>query len=215
MRKDRHAKRKFHSKSLTLVLAISLAFVLVVSCSVGATLAWLTHTSETVTNTFTYGDINITLTETESADADINPEDDANSLENTYKMIPGSAITKDPTVTVKAGSEKCWLFIKVETDNNPGNYLDYTIDDRIWEELDAMYPGVYCYKGTELDQLLTEDKTYNILTDNKVTVKSTVTKEQMTAIGENYPTLTFTAYAIQKAHFDTAEDAWDEISTNP
>ena len=76
----------------------ALAVVLVLCCAVGGTLAWLTQKTDAVVNTFTVGDINITLTETERE----------------YKMVPGNTIDKDPIVTVQAGSEACWLFMKVE-----------------------------------------------------------------------------------------------------
>ena len=79
-------------------LALVLALTLLVAGVVGGTLAWLTDQTAEVKNTFTVGDINIGLTET-TAD---------------YKMIPGNTIAKDPTVTVKANSEACWLFVKVE-----------------------------------------------------------------------------------------------------
>ena len=55
-----------------------LMFVLVLSFTIGGTLAWLTDTTEPVTNTFTYGDINITLAETTEV----------------YKMVPGNSISK-------------------------------------------------------------------------------------------------------------------------
>ena len=93
-------------------LTILIAVVLVVACAVGGTLAWLTAQSDVVTNTFTAGDINITLNETTG---------------NTYKMIPGNKIAKDPKVTVAAGSEDCWLFVKVNTENNVDAYLKYAI----------------------------------------------------------------------------------------
>lgn len=214
MRKDRYNKRKFHSKSLTLVLAISLAFVLVISCSVGATLAWLKDTTDPVVNTFTYGDINITLTET-----DTDPETEGNQY--SYKMVPGNTIAKDPKVTVLANSETCWLFVKIVESENFDDFMTYTIADG-WTALDETnHPGVY-YREVASSN---EDKPFYVLsggTDShgSVIVKGDVTKEQLNALDSdssniNYPTLTFTAYAIQKAHFDTAEAAWDEISTNP
>ena len=85
-------------KSLALLLAIAIVVVGVVA----GTLAWLTDKTAPVTNTFTTSDIDIDLTETEAE----------------YKMIPGWSIDKDPTVTVKAGSEACYLFVKlVKSDN--------------------------------------------------------------------------------------------------
>ena len=61
----------------------------------------------------------------------------------------------------------------------------------------------------------TTDTDYAVLKDNQVTVKDTVTKPMMDAITkgtDTNPTLTFTAYAIQKAGFTTVADAWTEVS---
>ena len=113
----------------------ALAVVLVLCCAVGGTLAWLTQKTDAVVNTFTVGDINITLTETERE----------------YKMVPGNTIDKDPTVTVQAGSEACWLFVKVEGTNwshfpdaNGTAKVSYSVagGTNDWKALDN-YPGVY------------------------------------------------------------------------
>ena len=48
---------------------------------------------------------------------------------------------------------------------------------------------------------------YPIIAGNTVTVKSNVTKSMMSNLTSN-PTLIFTAYAVQKAGFNTAVDAW-------
>ena len=55
-------------------------------------------------------------------------------------------------------------------------------------------------------------KKFPILTDNKVVVKDTLVKSDMDTLEEatEKPSLTFTAYAVQKANFSTAELAWDE-----
>ena len=68
------------------------AFVLVLCCAIGGTLAWLVDSTSEVKNTFTYGDINIDLSETTGDE---------------YQMIPGNDITKDPKVTGEAESEAC------------------------------------------------------------------------------------------------------------
>ena len=108
-------------------LTVSLAVLALVACmAAGATLAWLTATTSSVTNTFTYGDINIELKETTG---------------ESYKMVPGNKITKDPKVTVKANSEACWLFVKVEKSTNFDEFMTYGIADG-WTKLDGV-DGVY------------------------------------------------------------------------
>ena len=184
-RKTRSAMRR---------MLFTLALVLVVAvASVGGTIAWLTASTAPVTNTFTVGDINIELKETTT----------------NYKMVPGNEISKDPKVTVKAGSENCWLFVKIEKSNNLDSFITYEVADG-WTALDAtQYPGVYYREVTDI----TTDKPFAVLKDNKVKVIETVTKQQLEAVKTaNQPTLTFTAYAVQKDNIDSAADAWSKVS---
>ena len=112
-------------------VALLLAIVLVIGCGIGGTLAWLLDSDGEVKNTFTISDVDISLTETDSED------DDTDAQENTYKMIPGHEITKDPTVTVKANSEPCYVFVKVEkiggevTVTESGNSVEKSFEDFI------------------------------------------------------------------------------------
>ena len=82
-------------------------------------------------------------------------------------MVPGNAIEKDPTVTVKSGSEECWLFVKVEESANLDTYIDYAIADG-WTELEEG-SGVY-YREVAASQA---DTAFSVLNDNKVSVKET------------------------------------------
>lgn len=79
-------------------IAIALAAVVLLLGAVGGTLAWLTST-DSVTNTFTVGNVTISL-------------DEPNFTQD-IKLIPGKVIDKDPTVTVDAGSESCYVRILV------------------------------------------------------------------------------------------------------
>lgn len=177
------------------ILAFALCLVLVAGLSIGGTLAWITTKTDPVTNTFTYGDIDITLDETTGTE---------------YKMIPKAEINKDPKVSVLADSEACWLFLKVEKTNNPDTYLDYTIDSG-WTPLTGV-DGVY-YRSVDA-KTAKAGKEYAVLTDNKVVVKENLTKQDLNAIGEKYPQLTFTAYAVQLMNGDaqfTPQAAWDQV----
>lgn len=88
-------------KARSKALLLTLCAVLLVAVSVLGTMAYLTSKTQVITNTFTVGNINIELTETK-------PENQQ------AKIIPGVDIVKDPKVTVKANSEACYLFLKVE-----------------------------------------------------------------------------------------------------
>lgn len=186
-------------KKKTFVLL--LALVLIAGAAVGGTLAWLTAKSDTVVNTFTTSDIEITLAETTAA----------------YKMIPGCTIAKDPKVTVKAGSEKCYLFVKIEELNSFSSFMTYTVAAG-WTALndadsdgvadDGVYYRVIDTAGMGI--------AYSVLADDQVTVKGEVTKAMMNGLTETtYPTLTFTAYASQymknNTESFTAADAWTNV----
>lgn len=175
-------------KVISLMLALVLALTLLVAGVVGGTLAWLTDQTAEVKNTFTVGDINIGLTETTTD----------------YKMVPGNTIAKDPTVTVKANSEACWLFVKVTESANLDDFITYAIATG-WTELEA---GVY-YREVPASAA---DQTFSVLAGDAVTVKSDVTRAMLETAKTDAPTLTFKAYAIQKDHFATADAAWAEVS---
>lgn len=167
------------------------AVVLVLFCTVGATLAWLVANTAPVTNTFTYGDIKITLAETTTS----------------YKMIPGYTIAKDPKVTVTANSEACYLFVKIEASTNFSDFMEYVVADG-WTALNGN-AGVY-YREVSAS---TSDQTFAVLKNDQVKVGSEVTKAQFDALTDTTkPKLTFTAYACQlykgnESKF-TAAEAW-------
>ena len=185
--KNHANRRSVSSKAFAAVLAL----VLVLGCALGGTVAWLVAESGPVTNTFTYGDININLEETTGS---------------SYKIIPGVDIAKDPKVTVEADSEACWLFVKVE---ETGTFVDgkvtYSVADG-WTALTGQ-PGVY-YREVGA---VTADTDFYVLKDNVVKVSDTLTKEDIKDIPTG-PTLTFTAYAVQKDGIADAATAWSKIS---
>ena len=179
-------------------LFIMLSAALIVCATVAGTLAWLTDTTDPVVNTFTVGDINITLTESEKLD---------------LKMVPGQPIEKDPKVTVKAGSEACWLFVKVEKSGNFDDFMTFEMADG-WIALSG-YAGVY-YRNVDATNA---DTGFDVLKDKKVMVLETVTKTKLEGVknadgtpNENAPTLTFTAYAVQKDGIADAATAWGKVT---
>ena len=166
------------------------AVVLVLCCAIGGTLAWLTAQTAPVVNTFTVGDINIELTETTT----------------NYKMVPGNTITKDPKVTVKANSEACWLFVKVEKSSNFDSFMTYEMANG-WTQGDGTkIPANVFYREVAATTAATD---FSVLKGDSVSVMNTVTKADLNALTQStFPTLTFTAYAVQKDNVATAADAW-------
>lgn len=191
-------RRSVSSKTFVVMLAL----VLALGCAVGGTIAWLTKTTDPVVNTFTYGNIDITLTETV-------PEN------RQAKIIPGKDIPKDPKVTVKANSETCYLFVKVVEDGTfVANKVTYTIRADGWTKGDGTdIPADVYYREVPA---ATTDTAFYMLTGNTanpngvVTVSPELTKDDIKDITTN-PTLTFTAYAVQRDGVDTAAAAWAKI----
>ena len=75
--------------------------------------------------------------------------------------------------------------------------------------------GVYYREVDNSDQ----DVAFSVLANDQVTVKGSVTKEMLEKLNSaNYPTLTFTGYAVQRdaniEEIDTAEEAWALISNS-
>lgn len=171
-------------------LALVLALTLLVAGVVGGTLAWLTDQTAEVKNTFTVGDINIDLTETN----------------RDYKMVPGNKLDKDPTVTVKANSEACWLFVQVTESTNLKDFITYAIAEG-WTALSDV-DGVY-YREVPASAA---DQTFSVLAGNTVTVNNTVTKTMLETAKTDAPTLTFQAYAVQKDNVASASDAWAKVN---
>lgn len=185
----KHIRRGPGGKAVTAMLALTL--VLAAYWAVGGTAAWLAAKSEPIASTFTFGDINITLTETDHQEQ--------------IKIIPGVDIPKDLKVTVQANSVDCWLFVKVEeTGTFVENKVTYFIDDG-WTKGDGSpIPENVYYRQVNGD---TADSVFSVLAGDKITVSKELTKEEIQNIADE-PTLTFTAYAVQKEGINTAADAW-------
>ena len=190
MKKGKYQKRGTAAKATLLVLAL----VLLIGGTIGGVVAWLMDSTESITNTFTYGDINITLEETTEE----------------YKMVPGNEIAKDPKVTVEAGSEDCWLFVKLEKSDNYDTYLAQYEMAEGWTALSGK-AGVY-YREAKAGNAfyVLAAGTGDAMANGHVDVLESVTKADMEAIKDanKQPTLTITAYAVQKANVADAATAW-------
>ena len=181
------------------IAALIAAIVLVIGCTAGGTVAWLVSKPAPIVNVFTVGNINAELTET------------AKTETTEFKIVPGVNIFKNPVATVKAGSEDCYLFVQLTEENwptfteadNTTRKVKYDIADG-WTELEK---GVYYREVTKND---TEDQSFHVLKNDKVTVSNTLTKENADAIQKaGTPKLTVAVYAVQKEGMGSAADAWE------
>lgn len=187
--------KKMHGIS-TKAFAALLAVTLLVGSAIGGTLAWLTSKSDSLVNTFTIGNVEIELTETKGV---------LEGKDRTFKVIPGVDIEKDPKVTVKANSEACWVFVKID-EQNWNTALSYSLAEE-WKELEN---GVY-YRDVASNSTQNQDF-YVLAGDDKHPNGIVKVDEDITSLDANTK-LTFTAYAIQKEGIKTAEDAWGKLNT--
>lgn len=206
------------SKYLVLLFAMLLA----VGTVVGGTVAWLIAETEPVVNTFTYGDIDLLLDETkldengntvdENGDGVPDRVPDETTPGNTYKMLPGKEYLKDPRVTVKAGNEACWLFIKLEEKGGAtivkgdGSMVLYTFDDYLtyavaegWTGLQQLDESGIPKTDAEGNPVYVEgvyfrkfDKDWDglpeslaVLAEDKISVKTAVDKDMLNALDDN------------------------------
>lgn len=202
-----------------------LALVLVLGCAVGGTIAWLTAQTEPVKNTFTYGKVDIELKE-RKYDQTTNTLKDEYVTENTYKIVPGMNMPKDPFITVLSDSEDCWVFLKVEEENFIDG-LSYRLCD-YWVPV-AGETNVYYSKEPNSAKYPVEEYPYGAPTGknmnlsildpisaatgdmNTITVSGDISKEDLEALGSKQPQLKFTAYAVQGSYSRNPNNAWNVI----
>lgn len=84
------------------ILVAAIAVMLVAALVVGGTLAYFTDKSGEKVNTFTVGNVKIDLTETAWNDND------------DHTLVPGKSYDKNPTITVKEGSQDAYVFLKLD-----------------------------------------------------------------------------------------------------
>lgn len=175
------------------ILLTALAALLLVVVAVGGTVAYLQASTSTITNTFTSSKVGVTLTETTG---------------ESYQVIPGVDITKDPKVTIDADVE-AYVFVKVEKTGTWPSAVTYAIADG-WTELTSG-SGIY-YREYNPNATPVQAKSFEVIKGNKITVPNTLTNTDLQSSNFSNPQLKFTAYAIQKAGFSTPAAAWTAVS---
>ena len=198
-------------------LALMGAALLILSGAAAGTIAWLVDETPVITNTFSYADVKIQLEET-----DTNLDGDNDPMTNTYEMMPGRAIDKDPKVTVFAGTKDCWLFVKLNESKNFDAFMTYEMaqaenGQAIWTALEGV-ENVYWRAVDETDA----DLFFPILRNNQVLVRAEVTLDMLRSLGregQTLPTLSIQAVAVQRdssiAELATAEAAWNTFLAQP
>ena len=207
-------------------LILAIALVLVMTCTIGVTVAYLQDTTGPVTNVFVAADFaDLTLEETKPA------EYDSNEATNDYLVVPGMDITKDPKVTFvpEEGEDNlvgAYVFVKMDaagwttTDNkaftkvigNCADALSFSVDE-YWTFLKKDGNSYIYYKAVAADETIDAQ---SIIANDKVTVSTAITEADLDGVSENLSVITdssliFSAYAIQQLGFDSTEAAWTAV----
>lgn len=205
-------------KKNTLLIAVA-AIVLAVITAASVTVAWLTAESNQVTNTFTYGEIALELWENP---LDSNGNFDANVKNTTgltfEKIVPGDVVKKNPTVTVKSGSEKCFVYVLVTNKlisdaENPTTPVATLNIGENWKSVQTIGNSVL-YRYT------TDPQTPgDFLVFDTVTFNTALTLDDVLAMKDNTNNIIIKAYAHQSDNTnmntaDTAAIAWATTNAN-
>lgn len=178
-------------KTKSKALLLTLCAVLLVAASVLGTMAYLTSTAK-VENTFTIGKVEIKLDEAKVTADGIPVEGAARVTENSYKLMPGNTYTKDPTVTVKAGSEESYVRMKV-TFNNAKEIIALCTDPEYADEVTGVenaFPLIRMVKFVKANAA----KWDGIIPDNMVDTEDMLGNAKYFAYDKTADTLTYYFY---------------------
>lgn len=184
-------------KTKSKALLLTLCAVLLVAASVLGTMAYLTST-DTVTNTFTVGKVEIKLDET-----DVTNQTGPRVQANSYKLMPGTTYTKDPTVTVLKGSEDSYVRMKV-TFNNATKIIALCTDPEFADEVTGVenaFPLIRMVKFVEANAA----KWDGIIPDNMVEMEDMLLMPKYFAYDKTADTLTYIFYYRETVTATTAD----------
>ena len=185
-------------KTKSKALLLTLCAVLLVAASVLGTMAYLTSTAK-VENTFTIGKVEIKLDET-----DVTNPTGPRVTANSYKLMPGTTYTKDPTVTVKAGSEESYVRMKV-TFNNAAEIIALCTDPKFADDgptgVENAYPLIRMVKFVEANAA----KWDGIIPDNMVDTEDMLGNAKYFAYDKTADTLTYIFYYRETVTAPTAD----------
>lgn len=213
-------------KSLALVLSL----VLVITAIVLGTTAYITDTAG-VLNTFTVGDVSIHVDES-AVDENGDPIPGAQRVAgNSYHLIPGRSYTKDPRVTIEAGSESTYIRMLVTLtkarelqavfaplpvesyvtgwDSQQWRYVSSTEDEAantLTLEFRYFRPGA---ADAHQAQIITPTAQADTLLPplfTALTVPGQITGEQLASIADFQ--ISVIGQAIQAGVFPSADEAW-------
>lgn len=206
-------------------LVMVLCAVALVAATVMGTLSYLTDSSQII-NTFTMGNVHLKLDEAE-VDESGNPTGGRTETGNTYHLLPGQSYTKDPTVTVLAGSDQSYVRMLVTINcydeltaifGDPflPQYYVEGWDNAVWTTTGVIAEDENANTATyefRYHKTVKPEKDADLVLEalfTAVVVPETMTGAQLDSITGLQ--ITVEAHAIQAAGFNTADEAWAVFS---
>ena len=189
-------------KTKSKALLLTLCAVLLVAASVLGTMAYLTSSAE-VKNTFTVGKVEIKLDEAKVTADGIPVEGADRVTANSYKLMPGTTYTKDPTVTVLKGSEDSYVRMKV-TFNNAKEIIALCTDPEFADEVtgaENAFPLIRMVNYTDTAELYWD----GLLLDNMFETEEMLAMPKYFAYDKTADTLTYIFYYRETVTATTAD----------
>ncbi len=180
-----------NKKRIGLIVSV---IALVTLATAGVTFAYLSSTTATITNTFTAGDVQISLAESNFVQ------------EDAHVLVPGASFDKNPTVTVLANSENCWVAVKVTVPKALDTLVTLDWNTTNWQLVKKItdpdnstnYAYFYKYQG-EVSKAATATQLAAVF--NHVSVNTADTNAQLQGLTANDLKIGVQAYAIQSLSF--------------
>lgn len=214
------------NSKLRRVLLLLASAVLLVSLSVGATLAYLQSQTAPVINTFSVGDVEIKLDEA-PVDSEGKKVEGNRVAANTYHILPGQTYDKDPMVTVLADSESSYIrmlvtvsdiadlmaaipeFVHKDAEGN--DYFNLAALVTGWDSTKWAFEGITggnVYEFRYYTTVSTEDAAELPLEPlfTNVVIPGFLTNAEIDMLDEME--ISIIAQAIQSAGFGSADEAW-------
>lgn len=208
-------------KKSILMMLFTIFFLLI---SIGFTVAYLTD-EEKALNVYTIGKVSISLNETDVDELGVPIENAKRVYDNQYHLMPGYTYTKDPTITVNAGSNDSYvrLLVTISAIEELNEIFDGSFSPKTlvngWDSEKWLYTDVYDngdnsntyeFRYYKIVNGLDGDKEVaNKLEPlfNSFSIPGDLTKEQLAMLKDLE--ITIIGQAIQKAGFENnVDDAW-------
>ena len=208
-----------YKKIITLIICVVLASV----SATAATVAYFTDTSEDV-NTFVFGDVKMTLDEAKVDSNGVPVGEERTTEGNAYHLIPGGSYTKDPTITIKKGTEGAYARLMVTvsaystvkevfgSDFLPVNFVEGW-DKNIWiysgaTEDTAANTVTYEFRYHEVVSAFSEDSKLEPLFKKLLLPGEKVDLEGVRKLADAGVSVSVIGNGIQSAGFENADEAW-------